>query len=53
MRLGLMERRIEAGDLRDMRSFRHDCLDRRKVVRLVERRERIQGRQGREHVPRN
>ena len=42
VRLAAMERRVEAGDLRKMRRRGGDRLDRRKVVRLVQRRQRHQ-----------
>ena len=53
MRLSLVERRVEAGDLRDVRRVRHDRFDRREVVRLVQRRKRAQRFQRCEHVLRH
>ena len=40
IRLGAMERRIEAGDLRNLRRKLHDRANGRQVVRLVQGRER-------------
>ena len=42
IRLGAMERRIEAGDLWNLRRSLHDRADRREVVRLMQRGERLE-----------
>ena len=48
--LAAMKRRVEAGDLWDMRRHVQDGADRRQVVRLMQRRQRYQLRQRRQHV---
>ena len=47
--LRTMEGRVEAGDLRNLRRRLHDRVDRRKVVRLMEGRERFEFREVVEH----
>ena len=48
--MAAMERGVEAGDLRQLRKALADRADRRKVVRLVQRRERHEALELRDHL---